>query len=110
MNKCNSSDVRRFQCSLSVLFLNIHTSLLLPSFQVAQTLQPFFKRMATEFPLKIEPESAVRPLPGGMAAALRPRNQEEEGEGDVRGKKRGEGLSGFPWQKFAGRKRVKKEE
>ena len=70
--------------------------------------------MAADFPLKIETESAVRPLPGGMVAALRARNQEEEGgEGDVRGRKRGDGgrhSGGFSWQQFAGRKRAKKEE
>ncbi len=69
--------------------------------------------MATEFPLKIEPESAVRPLPGVSGAALRVRNKEEEvGGGEGRGTKRGEAgrQGGFPWQQFAGRKRAKKEE
>ena len=39
MNKCNSSDVRRFQCSLSGLFLNIHTSLLLRN-RIIRHLRP----------------------------------------------------------------------
>ena len=71
--------------------------------------------MATDFPLKIEPESAVRPLPGVSGAALRVRNKEEEVGGgyEGRGTKRGEGgrhQGGLPWQQFAGRKRAKKEE
>ncbi len=86
--------------------------------------------MAIEFPLKIEPENAVKPLygtagggvgtvgggEGGGGGALRPRNKEEEAGGsEGRGRKRGEGgryPGGFPWQQFrdSAKKRAKKEE
>ncbi len=82
--------------------------------------------MAIEFPLKIEPENAVKPLSGtagggvgtvgGGGGALRPRNKEEEAGGsEGRGRKRGEGAKypgGFPWQQFrdSAKKRAKKEE
>ena len=75
--------------------------------------------MASEFPLKIEPDNAARPAGG----TLRLRNGDD---GDVLGeaaeeggkRKRGEGggkyASGFPWKqlkdKALERKKAKKEE
>jgi hypothetical protein len=74
-------------------------------------LQPFFHRMAAEFPLKIEPDDAVAP-------ALRARNRDDE-RAEVGGKKRGGGgyATGMTWQQHRdraiggnGRKRAKMEE
>ena len=65
MNKCNSSAVRRWSSFvLCFLFVHLPTAHPNPSFfQVVQTFPPFFKRMAIEFPLQIEPEKPEKPMP-----------------------------------------------
>ncbi len=96
------------------MFPHVHT----PP-QVAQTLQPFFARMASEFPLKIEPDNSARPAGG----TLRLRNGDdgdvleeaaEEGGKRKRGEGGGKHASGFPWKQFRDkaweRKKAKKEE
>lgn len=85
MNKCNASDVRQLYVACIIANPNIHHvpcphTCMYPHVdtlpQVAQTLQPFFARMASEFPLKIEPNNAARPAGG----TLRLRNGDD---GDV---------------------------
>ncbi len=97
MNKCSSSDVGHFNHSNT---LSLSHSL----FQVVQTLQPFFKRMAIDFPLV------------GVGEGQGYDNKKDAGCREGQDKKRkgtdegGKRTACFPLLQFAGWKKANKEE
>jgi hypothetical protein len=116
MRKCNSSDVRRWSYFVfCFLFIHLPLPTLVPHFQVAQTLQPFFKRMAIEFPLQVEPETQMSVTIEGAGMGVGGRGRKGSGEVqshdkkdkavDIEGRGRkkidGERLTGgFDWKQW----------
>ena len=96
MNKCSSSDVGHFSRSNT---LSLPHSL----FQVVQTLQPFFERMAIDFPLVgVEGQAYDKKKDAGCREG-----QDKKGKGTVEGGKR---TTCFPLLQFPGWKKANKEE
>jgi hypothetical protein len=97
MNNCSSSDVGHFK---HLKTLSLPHSL----FQVVQTLQPFFERMAIDFPLVGvgEGQSYDKKKNAGCREG-----QDKKGKGTDEGGKR---TACFPLLQFAGWKKANKEE